>query len=149
MATEGFDEFDELMARELILDHSRHPRHQKTIEHPEASAEGQNPLCGDELQIDLRIEDGKIADIGFHGQGCSISQAATSMLTEVVVGKTVEEAAALESDDITGLIGIPLSPVRLKCALLGLGVLKVALHRHSGTPLPASWPGLDDGITWQ
>jgi nitrogen fixation protein NifU and related proteins len=149
MATEGFDEFDELMARELILDHSRHPRHQKTIEHPEASAEGQNPLCGDELQIDLRIADGKIADIGFHGQGCSISQAATSMLTEVVVGKTVEEAAALESDDITGLIGIPLSPVRLKCALLGLGVLKVALHRHSGTPLPASWPGLDDGITWQ
>jgi nitrogen fixation NifU-like protein len=149
MSTEGFDEFDELMARELILDHSRHPRHQKTIEHPEASAEGQNPLCGDELQIDLRIADGKITDIGFHGQGCSISQAATSMLTEVVVGKTVEEAAALESDDITGLIGIPLSPVRLKCALLGLGVLKVALHRHSGTPLPASWPGLDDGITWQ
>jgi nitrogen fixation protein NifU and related proteins len=149
MSTPGFDEFDELMARELILDHARHPRHQKAIEHPDATAEGQNPLCGDELQIDLRIVDGKIAEVGFHGQGCSISQAATSMLTEVVIGKTVEEAAALESDDVTGLIGIPLSPVRLKCALLGLGVLKVALHRHSGTPLPASWPGLDDGITWQ
>ena len=149
MTTPGFDEFDELMARELILDHSRHPRHQGTIEHPDATAEGQNPLCGDELQIDLSIADGKISDIRFHGQGCSISQAATSMLTEVVVGKTVQEAAALESDDVTGLIGIPLSPVRLKCALLGLGVLKVALHRHSDTPLPASWPGLDDGITWQ
>jgi nitrogen fixation protein NifU and related proteins len=144
-----FDEFDELMARELILDHSRHPRHQAPIENPDASAEGQNPLCGDELQIDLRIADGKIADVSFHGQGCSISQAATSMLSEIVVGKTVEEAAAIESDDVTGLIGIPLSPVRLKCALLGLGVLKVALHRHSDTPLPASWPGLDDGITWQ
>jgi nitrogen fixation NifU-like protein len=147
--SEGFDEFDEQMARELILDHARHPRHQKPIEKPDASAEGQNPLCGDELQIDLRIADGTIADVSFHGQGCSISQAATSMLSEIVVGKTVAEAAALESDDITGLIGIPLSPVRLKCALLGLGVLKVALHRHSDTPLPASWPGLDDGITWQ
>jgi nitrogen fixation protein NifU and related proteins len=147
--SDGFDEFDEQLARELILDHSRHPRHQRAIEHPNASAEGQNPLCGDELQIDLRIDDGKIAEVSFHGQGCSISQAATSMLTEIVVGKTVEEAAALEGDDVTGLIGIPLSPVRLKCALLGLGVMKVALHRHSGTPLPASWPGLDDGITWQ
>jgi nitrogen fixation NifU-like protein len=149
LSTDGFDEFDEQLARELILDHSRHPRHQRAIEHPNASAEGQNPLCGDELQIDLRIDDGKIAEVSFHGQGCSISQAATSMLTEIVVGKSVEEAAALEGDDVTGLIGIPLSPVRLKCALLGLGVMKVALHRHSGTPLPASWPGLDDGITWQ
>jgi nitrogen fixation NifU-like protein len=147
--SDGFDEFDEQLARELILDHSRHPRHQRAIERPNASAEGQNPLCGDELQIDLRIDDGKIAEVSFHGQGCSISQAATSMLTEIVVGKSVEEAAALEGDDVTGLIGIPLSPVRLKCALLGLGVMKVALHRHSGTPLPASWPGLDDGITWQ
>ena len=143
------DEFDEQLARELILDHSRHPRHQRAIEHPDASAEGQNPLCGDELRLDLQIEDGKIADVSFSGQGCSISQAATSMLTEVVVGKTVEEAAALQREDVTDLIGIPLSPVRLKCALLGLGVLKVALHRHSGTPLPADWPGLDDGITWQ
>jgi nitrogen fixation protein NifU and related proteins len=143
------DEFDEQLAREVILDHSRHPRHQRTIEHPDASAEGQNPLCGDELHLDLQIADGKIADISFSGQGCSISQAATSMLTEVVVGKTVEEAAALQREDVTDLIGIPLSPVRLKCALLGLGVLKVALHRHSGTALPADWPGLDDGITWQ
>jgi nitrogen fixation protein NifU and related proteins len=141
---EAFDEFDEQMARELILDHSRHPRHQRPIENPDASAEGQNPLCGDELQIDLRIADGTIADVSFHGQGCSISQAATSMLSEIVVGKTVEDAAALEKDDITGLIGIPLSPVRLKCALLGLGVLKVALHRAKGTPLPEEWAGLDE-----
>jgi nitrogen fixation NifU-like protein len=147
--TEAFDEFDEQMARELILDHSRNPRHQRPIERPDASAEGQNPLCGDELQIDLRIADGKISEVSFHGQGCSISQAATSMLSEIVVGKTVEDAAAIESEDVTGLIGIPLSPVRLKCALLGLGVLKVALHRHSGTALPKNWPGLDDGITWQ
>ena len=175
------DEFDEQLARELILDHSRHPRHQRAIEHPDASAEGQNPLCGDELRLDLQIEDGGIvappqrcsvspaalgdavkindidegngcqvrnawqvhgiANVSFSGQGCSISQAATSMLTEVVVGKTVEEAAALQREDVTDLIGIPLSPVRLKCALLGLGVLKVALHRHSDTPLPADWRG--------
>ena len=94
MSAPEFDEFDEQMARELILDHSRHPRHQAPIEDPDASAEGQNPLCGDELQIDLRIADGKISAVSFHGQGCSISQAATSMLTEIVVGKTVEDAAA-------------------------------------------------------
>ena len=147
--SDSWDELDEQMAREQILDHARHPRHHGTIEQADASAEGQNPLCGDELQIDMKIDDGVISDIRFHGQGCTISQAATSLLTEVVVGKRVEEAAALQKEDVTGLIGIPLSPVRLKCALLGLGVLKVALHRHSGTPLPESWPGLDDGITWQ
>ena len=135
-------EFDQLY-REVILDHYKNPRGHGVIEDADAEAEGQNPLCGDELQIDLKIDEGVISDIRFSGQGCSISQAATSLLTEVVVGKRVEEAAALEREDVTGLIGIPLSPVRLKCALLGLGVLKVALHRAKGTPLPDEWQGLD------
>ena len=137
--SQSFDEFDEQLARELILDHSRHPRHQRAIEHPDASAEGQNPLCGDELRLDLQIEDGKIADVSFSGQGCSISQAATSMLTEIVVGRTAQDVASMPKEELLDEIGIPLTPVRLKCALLGLGVLKVALNKSKGTPLPEEW----------
>jgi nitrogen fixation NifU-like protein len=141
----------EQMYQEVILDLYKHPHHRGLREPFGAEVHHVNPTCGDEVILRVALsEDGeKVTDISYDGQGCSISQAATSMLTEVVVGKTVEEAAALQREDVTDLIGIPLSPVRLKCALLGLGVLKVALHRHSGTPLPADWPGLDDGITWQ
>jgi nitrogen fixation NifU-like protein len=139
---------DDEFYREVILDHYRSPRNHGALEQPDATAEGQNPLCGDELSIDLAVSDGRIDAIRFRGHGCAISQASTSMLTEVVQGRTVEEVAAMEREDVTDLVGIPLSPVRLKCALLGLGVLKVALHRGFGTPLPREWPGMDDGISW-
>ena len=134
--------------RDHILDHYKHPRNHGVLEDADVSAEGMNPLCGDELTIDLKISDGRIDQIRFHGRGCSISQAATSMLTEIAVGKTVEEAAALTKDDVTQELGIPLSPVRLKCALLGLGTLRVALHRHSGTALPEGWAGMDE-VDWR
>ena len=139
------------MYQEVILDHYKHPHHRGLREPFGAQVHHVNPTCGDEvtLRVALAADGEHVTDVSYDGQGCSISQAATSMLSEIVVGRTVEDAAAIESDDVTGLIGIPLSPVRLKCALLGLGVLKVALHRHSNTPLPANWPGLDDGITWQ
>jgi nitrogen fixation NifU-like protein len=134
--------------RENILDHYKHPRNHGHLEHADVSAEGFNPLCGDQLELELEIVDGRIADIAFDGRGCSISQAATSMMTELVKGKTVEEAAALTKDDITAELGIPLSPVRLKCALLGLGTLRVALNRHAGTPLPDGWAGMDE-VDWR
>ncbi len=134
--------------REHILDHYAHPRNHGTIEGADATAEGMNPLCGDELTVDLRIDAGRIADIKFHGRGCAISQAATSMLTELVEGRTVDEVAALTKDDLLAELGIPLSPVRLKCALLGLGTLRVALNRHSGTPLPEGWSGMDE-VDWR
>jgi len=134
--------------REHILDHYKSPRNHGALDHADVSAEGMNPLCGDQLQIDLKIDDRRITAIRFHGRGCSISQAATSMLTELVVGRTVDEAAALTRDDVTAELGIPLSPVRLKCALLGLGTLKLALNRHSGTPLPAGMAGLED-VDWR
>jgi nitrogen fixation NifU-like protein len=134
--------------REHILDHYKHPRNHGQLEDADITTEGLNPLCGDQLELALKIEDGRIADIRFDGRGCSISQAATSMMTELVKGKTVEEAAALTRDDITSELGIPLSPVRLKCALLGLGTLRVALHRHSGTPLPDGWAGMDE-VDWR
>jgi nitrogen fixation protein NifU and related proteins len=134
--------------REHILDHYKNPRNHGTIEDADVSAEGVNPLCGDQLAIDLKISDGRIEEIRFHGRGCSISQAATSMLTELAEGKTVEEAAALTKDDVLEELGIPLSPVRLKCALLGLGTLRLALNRHSGTPLPDGMAGMDE-VDWR
>jgi nitrogen fixation NifU-like protein len=138
------DDFDENFYREVILDHYKHPRNHGMIEEPHAHAEGQNPLCGDEVAIDLMFDgDDKISEVKFSGRGCAISQAATSMLTEHVKGKTVAQAAALDKQTLLDEVGIPLTPIRLKCALLGLGVLKVALHRAKGTPLPDDWQGLD------
>ena len=137
-------EFDQLY-RELILDHYKSPRNHGPLEDAEAHAEGQNPLCGDEVAISLRFGEGDtISDVRFEGRGCAISQAATSMLTELVQGRTVGEVAAMDKDELLEEIGIPLTPVRLKCAILGLGVLKVALHKSKGTPLPEEWKVGDD-----
>ncbi len=137
--------FDE-MYREVILDHYKNPRGHGVIERADAEAEGQNPLCGDEVSIYVQFGEDRetIEDVKFRGHGCAISQAATSMLTEMVVGKTATEVAAMPREDIQDELGIPLSPIRLKCALLGLGVLKVALHRAKGTPLPDEWAGMDE-----
>ena len=136
------------MYREVILDHYKNPRGHGALEDADAYAEGQNPLCGDEVSIYVRFaEDGEtIDDVSFEGRGCAISQAATSMLTELVKGRKAEEVALLPKDDLLEEIGIPLTPIRLKCAILGLGVLKVALHRAKGTPLPAEWQGLADEL---
>ena len=137
----GYDE----LYRELILDHYKSPRNHGVIEGADAEAEGQNPLCGDEVAIYLDFDGGDtIADVKFRGRGCAISQAATSMLTELVKGRTAAEVAAMPKEELLEEVGIPLTPVRLKCALLGLGVLKVALHRAKGTPLPEEWAGLDE-----
>jgi nitrogen fixation NifU-like protein len=139
------NEFEQ-MYREVILDHYRNPRGHGAMDDPDAEAEGMNPLCGDEVTIFVSLaEDGEtIDDIKFSGRGCAISQAATSMLTEMVKGRSATEVATLPKEELLDEIGIPLTPIRLKCALLGLGVLKVALHRAKGTPLPEEWAGLDD-----
>ena len=132
--------------REVILDHYKNPRGHGVIEGADAEAEGQNPLCGDEVSIFVSFEeDGDtVEDVKFRGRGCAISQAATSMLMEMVKGRSATEVAAMSKDELLDEVGIPLTPIRLKCALLGLGVLKVALHRAKGTPLPEEWAGLDE-----
>ena len=130
--------------REVILDHYKNPRGQGALANADAEAEGQNPLCGDEVAIAVALDGETIEDIRFRGRGCAISQAATSMLTELVKGRTITEVAEMPKDELLEEVGIPLTPVRLKCALLGLGVLKVALHRARGTPLPDEWAGLDE-----
>ena len=136
-------EFDQLY-REVILDHYKNPRGHGALAEADAHADGQNPLCGDEVSISVRFgEDGDtIEEIGFEGRGCAISQAATSMLTEMVQGRKASEVATLPKEELLEEIGIPLTPIRMKCAILGLGVLKVALHRAKGTPLPEEWATL-------
>ena len=136
-------EFDQLY-REVILDHYKNPRGHGLLDAADAHAEGQNPLCGDEVAVSVRFDGDTIADVGFEGRGCAISQAATSMLTELVRGRDAGEVARMPKEELLDEIGIPLTPVRLKCAILGLGVLKVALHKAKGTPLPDEWAQGDD-----
>jgi nitrogen fixation NifU-like protein len=139
------NEFDQ-MYREVILDHYKNPRGHGVIDPADAHADGQNPLCGDEVSIYVSFgDDGETIDeVKFSGRGCAISQAATSMLMEMVAGKKATEVAVLDKDELLEEIGIPLTPVRLKCALLGLTTLKVALNKAKGTPLPQGLAGFDE-----
>ena len=127
----GWDE----LYRENILDHYKHPRNQGTLEHPDVSFEDANPLCGDRLRMDFQIQDGRIIAVRFSGQGCSISQASASMLSEKLEGMTLDDAKKISREDVLEMLGIELGPVRLKCALLALKTLKggvYGLHQ---------WPG--------
>lgn len=126
--------FDDLY-RQNILDHYQNPRNFGTLEHPDISAEDTNPLCGDEIRIDLKVRGGKIEDVRFTGKGCSISRAAASMLTEEIRGKTLEEVKRIGRDDVLEMLGIELGPVRLKCALLALKTIKMGVYGIQG------WPG--------
>ena len=136
----------ESLYREVILDHYKNPRGHGELEGADAHADGQNPLCGDEVSIYVAFgEDGETIDeVKFSGRGCAISQAATSMLMEMVGGRTATEVASLDKDELLAEIGVPLSPIRLKCAMLGLTTLKVALHKAKGTPLPEGLAGFDE-----
>jgi nitrogen fixation NifU-like protein len=137
-------EFDQLY-RDLILDHYKNPRNYGEVDPHDVRVEGQNPLCGDEVAVTLRLDGETIDDVKFAGQGCAISQAATSMLTELVKGRPAREVIALPREALLDELGVPLerNPARLKCALLGFGVLKMALHRATGLPLPDGWDAGD------
>lgn len=115
--------------RENILDHYRHPRNAGTLEHPTHSHEDYNPLCGDKIRIDLHVNEEQIIDqVAFSGKGCAISQASASMLTEMLQGKSLDEAKQIGKEDILEALGIEIGPVRLKCALLSLKVLKSGVY---------------------
>ncbi len=120
--------------RDFILDHYRHPRNAGTIDQPDATFEDNNPLCGDRIRMDVRIADDRVADVRFAGRGCAISQASASLLTEAVKGKTVAEVLQLSDNDVLENLGIQISAARLKCALLGIKVLKQALAARPVRP---------------
>lgn len=135
----------ESLYREIILEHYRSPRRKRAIEDANRHADGANPLCGDRITVEARVEDGTVADVAFGGQGCSISQSSASMMADYVAGKPVAEAlAAVEQfqrmmttgeapadadlGDIEALVGVAKFPVRVKCASLGWKTLEQALR---------------------
>ena len=113
--------------RDYILEHYRRPHNFGVLEAPTASFEGANPLCGDRITMQLGIRDGVVAEIAFTGRGCAISQASASLLTDEIMGMPVEKAEAYRADDLLDLLGIDISPARLKCAMLSLETLEHAL----------------------
>ncbi|MHA2169974.1 MAG: Fe-S cluster assembly sulfur transfer protein SufU [Candidatus Kariarchaeaceae archaeon] len=125
--------------QEQIIDYYKYPRNKKVIDDPSMEYGDSNPVCGDEITIYVKLNDeGKVADVGYEGKGCAISQASVSLLTEVIEDMTVEEMKELTNEDIKEMLGIPLSPIRLKCAILGLKVLEGAIHKFEGGEVGSS-----------
>jgi nitrogen fixation NifU-like protein len=118
--------------KDIILDYYRNPRNFGDLPNPDVRAKDSNPLCGDIIEMQLKINDGKVQDIRFKGKGCAISQASASMLTEVVKGKTLDEIKTMNKTDVLNLLGIDPGPTRIKCALLGLKVVKVGVYGYLG-----------------
>jgi len=115
--------------REVIIEHYKNPAYRGKLDPHDITFADNNPLCGDHIQIDLRVDaDGKVADARFDGHGCAISQASADLLLESIIGKPVEDVKKLGKQDILDLLGIELGPVRLKCALLSLKVLKAGVY---------------------
>jgi nitrogen fixation NifU-like protein len=131
--------------REIILDHYRNPRNKGKIASADVSIHDSNPLCGDEIDIHLKVEGDKIKDIKFEGRGCAISQASASMLTEMVMNKPLTSVKDLTKDDILEEIGLTsLGPARIKCALLSLKVLKLGMVKYYADKDPDSAKKLQD-----
>jgi len=121
---------------EMIVDYSRNPINYGEIENHDVTFHDSNPLCGDSIDIDMKIDEDKVTDIKFHGKGCAICMACSSVLTEITKGKTIDEARVIEKNDVLSELGLEhLQAVRIKCALLSLKVLKSALYTYIGKNL--------------
>ncbi len=126
--------------RQYILEHYRDPRNHGHLDHPDVHAADTNPLCGDRIELDLQVADGRVTDVRFSGRGCAISQAAASMLTERIEGATLEELRALRPADILEMLGVEIGPARQRCALLSLRVL----HQGIDGPYTGRWSDEDE-----
>jgi nitrogen fixation protein NifU and related proteins len=124
--------------RDYILEHYRRPHNFGAIENATSTQEGANPLCGDRITMQLRVSGDQIAAVGFTGRGCAISQASASLLTDEIKGKPVDAAASMQASDVLDLLGIEISPARMKCALLSLETLHGALGPAESKPAPES-----------
>ncbi|ADJ13665.1 iron-sulfur cluster assembly scaffold protein [Halalkalicoccus jeotgali] len=122
------------MYREQILDHYKNPRNYGELEDPTFSHVGENPMCGDEIRVDVNLEDDgeTIEYVAFSGDGCAISQASASLLTQKLPGMNLEELAEMDRDDITEMLGIEISPMRIKCAVLAEKVVQDGAEIHQG-----------------
>jgi nitrogen fixation protein NifU and related proteins len=114
--------------KELILDHYKHPHNSGTLPDATHSFEDLNPLCGDRVRMEMKIENGMVADVKFSGKGCAISQASASMLTDEIKGKSLDEIKHIDKQTVLDMLGIPLGPSRIKCALLPLKVMKAGAY---------------------
>jgi nitrogen fixation protein NifU and related proteins len=116
--------------REIIIEHYKNPGYKGTLDPHDISFEDENPLCGDHIRIDLRLDESgqKVKEASFDGHGCAISQASADLLLESIIGKSLDEVKALGRQDVLDNLGIELGPVRLKCALLSLKVLKAGVY---------------------
>jgi nitrogen fixation protein NifU and related proteins len=115
--------------REVIIDRYKNPAFRGSLEKPDISFEDDNPLCGDHIKVELSVgPDGTVKQAAFDGHGCAISQASADLLMESVVGKSIDEVKEFSKDDLLELLGLQLGPVRLKCALLSLKVLKAGVY---------------------
>jgi len=112
------------MYRENILDHYKNPHNHGEIKDADIKFTENNPLCGDVITVNIKLNDSKVEDIKFHGRGCAISQSAASMLTDEIRGKTLKEVKNLQREDIVNMLGIDIGVVRVKCAMLGLVAIK-------------------------
>jgi len=124
--------------REFILDHYKRPRNFGTLEDPDITNEEENPLCGDRIRIDVKLGEDRVADVRFQGRGCAISTAAASILTDKIKGASLERVKAFSKEEMLQALGVPLSPIRLKCGLLALKVLKAGLYGIK------NWPGEEE-----
>ncbi len=123
--------------RDYILEHYRRPHNFGTLEQPSASIEGSNPLCGDRITLQVHVADGLVDQVAFTGRGCAISQASASLLTDEIKGKSVTDVAAFRADDLLDLLGIEISPARLKCAMLSHDTLQKAIAEVGAEAGPA------------
>lgn len=124
--------------RDYILDHYKRPRNFGELDPHDLEAHEHNPLCGDELGVHIKIEEGRIADLRFHGHGCAISQASASIASEELKGMPLDQVGELDADWALDLLGIPVSATRRKCALLGLKVVRGAVTGDNSWPTSAS-----------
>ena len=118
--------------KDIILDYYRNPRNFGDLANADVRAKDSNPLCGDIVEMQLKINNGKIDDVRFKGKGCAISQASASMLTEAIKGRSLDDVKAMGKSNVLELMGIDPGPTRIKCALLGLKVVKLAVYGYLG-----------------